>query len=105
MGGSGSDELNGGGANDVLTGGADADTFVFSGPIGGVDRVKNFEIATDVVLLDSAYLTMLSAGALSAANFALGAAADADGSGAGAAAQFATFDLNPLIAATDFFIV
>ncbi len=52
-GGAGSDLLDGGLAADVLIGGADADSFRFSTALGdgNIDRIRDFDVAEDLILL------------------------------------------------------
>lgn len=53
-GGAGFDILNGGRGSDQLTGGADTDVFYFeAGEIDGNDRIQDFVLGTDIVLLEN----------------------------------------------------
>ncbi|MGI9511898.1 MAG: calcium-binding protein, partial [Anderseniella sp.] len=53
-GGAGFDILNGGRGSDQLTGGADMDVFYFeAGEIDGNDRIQDFVLGTDIVLLEN----------------------------------------------------
>ncbi len=53
-GGDGFDILNGGRGSDRLTGGADTDVFYFeAGEIDGNDRITDFVLGTDIVLLEN----------------------------------------------------
>jgi serralysin len=74
--------FDGGLGNDVLTGGAGRDAFVFNAAPGAanVDRITDFSAAGDTVRLENAVFTApTSTGVLSAAAFRVGAAAvDAD---------------------------
>jgi Ca2+-binding RTX toxin-like protein len=54
-GGSGADRLEGGGGDDQLTGGTGADTFVFLTTTGGVDRLLDFALGTDVIDLSAIF--------------------------------------------------
>ena len=110
---------------DVMTGFGGADNFAFSSALGGgnVDRIVDFDAASDTILLDDAVFTGLAAGALGAGAFVLGTAAqdandrilyheatgrlffDADGNGSGAAVLFATLDNHALVSAGDFTVI
>ncbi|WP_084021028.1 calcium-binding protein, partial [Microvirga flocculans] len=116
LGGDGNDTLYGLGGQDVLTGGAGADWFFFNSALGpsNVDRVTDFVLNQDLIVLSrSVFTTFGSAGstssltALSSAAFTIGTQAataehriiydsatgnlfyDADGNGAGNQVQFA----------------
>lgn len=124
-GGAGRDYLNGGAGADRLTGGAGTDFFVFAAPLqaGVFDTITDFSAAQDTIQLDDAVFAGLSAGALPAAAFAMGASAlqaddrivydpatgallfDADGSGAGAAMQFAQLSSGLTLTAADFVVI
>jgi Ca2+-binding RTX toxin-like protein len=120
-GGAGNDTLTGGAGNDLLIGGGGDDVFIFTAPTQGVDTMLGFTINSDVIHLDDAGFTALSAGALSAANFHVGAAAadandflvydgttlfyDADGNGAGAQIALTTFNNSAALDENDFLIV
>lgn len=115
-GGLGNDTLNGGLGNDISTGGLGADSFVFSANPGpaGIDRILDFNVVDDTILLDVAAFAGLPAGDLAPAAFAANLTGlatsplhrivyetdtgrlyfDADGSGAGLRVQFATLSLN-----------
>lgn len=101
----GNDTLNGGLGSDVLSGGLGEDVFQITDL--SVDTIIDFSVADDTIQLENSLFTQLgSTGVLSANNFALGTAADAndyvvynsgtgdlfydaDGNGAGAATQIA----------------
>lgn len=101
----GNDTLNGGLGSDVLTGGTGEDFFQISDL--SIDTIIDFSVTDDTIQLENSVFTQLgSTGVLSANNFALGTAADAndyvvynngtgdlyydvDGNGAGAAIQIA----------------
>ncbi|MEM7487758.1 MAG: M10 family metallopeptidase C-terminal domain-containing protein [Pseudomonadota bacterium] len=55
IGGAGSDLLDGGLADDLMIGGAGADSFRFSTALGdgNVDRIRDFDVMEDLILLDS----------------------------------------------------
>ena len=107
----------------TLTGGAGQDRFVFRTALGTVDRVADFNVTDDSLLLDNAIFTTLIAGALTAAEFHVGVGAadlsdriiynsatgaliyDANGSGAGGAVQFATLTAGLALTAADVLVV
>ena len=122
----GRDVFWGGAGSDIMWGGSDrdADGFVFDTPIGrDVDVIMDFNPIDDYIRLENAVFAQLTkTGALSAANFALGSAQDAndfivydqasgklaydaDGSGSGAAVVFAQFDNHAVLTAADFFVI
>jgi Ca2+-binding RTX toxin-like protein len=128
VGGNGKDLLDGGLGADLLIGGAGADSFRFSTALGSdnIDRIADFDITRDLILLDSLIFTNLGAdGALaadafykSAAGVAVGAddriiydtdsgalLYDADGTGEMAAIQFAQLRTNLNLAAADFLVI
>ncbi len=47
------DSLYGNAGNDVLYGGADADRFIFTSSSDGVDRLADFELGEDTIVLSS----------------------------------------------------
>lgn len=126
----GNDTLSGGNGIDTLTGGAGLDYFLFNSPLGGSgnkDLVIDFNIADDVIQLENSIMTSigLTAGALAATEFFVGAAAhdaddsiiynrstgalfyDKDGTGAISAVQIATIGTSshPLLTYADFWVV
>ncbi|WP_303762534.1 calcium-binding protein [Sphingobium yanoikuyae] len=121
----GSDRLNGGLGADTLIGGSGSDQFVFDSRLGAgnVDRISDFAIGTDDILIDNAVFTGLATGALTASAFHIGSQAgdasdriiydnqtgalwfDADGSGGIAAVQFATLTPQLALSAADFLVV
>ena len=121
----GANGLNGLGGNDTLVGLGGADSFVFSTALGAsnVDRLADYSVADDTVLLDNAVFTGLADGALAAGAFATGAAAsdaddrilynsatgallfDADGLGGVAAVQFATLSAGLSLTSADFLVI
>ena len=78
IGGSASDTLSGGAGSDTLTGGAGADRFTFNDPNQGVDRITDFVAADSIHVLATGFGGGLTAGAITASQFRIGAlAADA----------------------------
>lgn len=127
-GGNGSDLLDGGLAADTLFGGAGEDSFRFSTALGdgNVDRIRDFDVDEDLILLDSLIFADLDAeGMLSFGAFQsnrTGAAQDlddrviyntrdgtlyydADGSGAGEAVQFARLSAGLDLEAANFYVI
>jgi serralysin len=106
----------------TLTGGAGMDAFVFRSALGTVDQITDYSVAQDTVRLDNAVFTMLNLGALTAAEFHIGAAAadasdrivynsatgaliyDTNGTGAGGATQFATLSTGLALTAADILV-
>jgi Ca2+-binding RTX toxin-like protein len=128
LGGAGSDLLDGGLAADRLTGGAGEDSFRFSTALGdgNIDRITDFNVAQDTILLDNLIFTALGAnGALALGSFFKSAAGiaqdaddriiydtdngsllyDADGTGQTAAVQFAQVGTNLALSAADFIVI
>ncbi|MDQ0471668.1 Ca2+-binding RTX toxin-like protein [Labrys wisconsinensis] len=121
----GNDVLNGGLGADTLTGGAGADQFVFNAPLvaANADRIQDFEVGTDKLVLDHTVFTGLAAGSLADSQFVVGTHAtsahatvlydassgqlfyDPDGTGSEAAVRFAYLTGNPTIHASDFTII
>jgi Ca2+-binding RTX toxin-like protein len=127
-GGSGNDLLDGGLGADILTGDAGADSFRFSTELGdgNVDRIKDFNAASDLVLLDNSIFTQVGDdGVLAIGSFHMSRAGvshdaddriiydtdsgalyyDADGSGDIDAIQFAQLNRYLDLSADDFIIV
>ena len=128
LGDAGSDLLDGGLLADTLTGGAGEDTFRFSSALGAtnIDRITDFNVADDVVQLDSrVFIGIGAAGTLAFGAFHQSAAGvaqdandriiydtdsgvlsyDADGNGAGAAVAFARLSAHLSLSASDFIII
>ncbi|MET0745190.1 MAG: M10 family metallopeptidase C-terminal domain-containing protein [Microvirga sp.] len=128
IGGRGDDLLDGGLSADTLAGGAGEDSFRFSTALGNgnVDRITDFRVADDTVLLDNLVFTSVGAdGPLASGAFFRSAAGvahddddrilydtgsgglfyDADGTGQGAAIQFARLSPNLNLSAADFTII
>ena len=119
-GGNGNDTLEGGDGADKLTGGNDADAFFYRALGGGIDRIADFIVGEDIILVASAAIGgALPAGPVAPGNFAVdspSAAApqfvydsalgvlswDADGTGGGNAARIASG--LPLLSASDIVI-
>ncbi len=125
-GGAGNDTLNGGLGADLMIGGTGADSFVFDAAIGAgnIDRVTDFSVVDDTIVLEDAIFAALGGtGALSSSAFRIGSAAadaddriiynsatgalfyDADGNGAGLAVQFATLSTGLALTSSDFFVI
>ena len=120
-GGTGADILQGGLGNDVLTGGLGKDIFQLINL--SKDRITDFSVVDDTIQLEnSTFAKLTAAGVLSAANFKIGAAADAndyviynsgtgallydaDGNGAGAATQIALLGVNLALTNADFVVI
>lgn len=60
VGGSGNDILDGGSGNDTLTGGLGRDTFVLYYSGGGIDRITDYTVGTDLIRITSAHNQSLS---------------------------------------------
>jgi len=126
--GGGSDLLDGGLAADTLFGGQGDDSFRFSTSLGGgnIDRIRDFDVADDMILLDERIFADLGgAGALSFGAFhksSMGTAHDVndriiydtdkgilsydvDGAGQAGAIRFARLEAGLGLTAEDFYIV
>ncbi|MFI0849421.1 beta strand repeat-containing protein [Mesorhizobium sp. IMUNJ 23232] len=70
-GNAGANRIEGKGGIDTLRGGSGADTFVFASTLGAanVDKILDFSVAADRMLLSDAIFTALDTGTLSAAAF------------------------------------
>ncbi|WP_442582830.1 VCBS domain-containing protein [Mesorhizobium sp. ASY16-5R] len=118
--------INGGAGSDVLTGLGGSDSFVFSTALGAtnVDKITDFTVARDKILLDHAIFSMLAVGALDASAFKdnfLGTRDaddrvfynsnsgslfyDADGTGGAAAVKFASLATGLSLTAADFVVI
>lgn len=124
----GKDTLRGEQGDDTLTGGKGADSFVFDFVLGnanhqaGVDRIKDFEVGKDTIVLDSAVFAAIG-GNLNSSEFHVGTNAedgddhiiykkgagklfyDDNGDAAGGRTLFATFDGKPNLSHNDFDII
>ena len=119
----GADRLFGRGGNDTLQGGAGADSFHFDSALGSgnVDKISDFSVVDDTIMLDRAVFTGFSVdGTLATGAFVSGIAAadaddrilyesatgkifyDADGNGAGAATLFAQVTAGTALTNLDF---
>ncbi len=128
IGNNGANQLNGAGGSDTMTGGLGADAFMFNTALGptNVDKITDYNVAADHVLLDNAIFLGLAGGVLAATAFnanLTGFAADAsdrityetdtgflwfdrDGSGAAfARVQFADLASGLVMSATEFTVV
>jgi Ca2+-binding RTX toxin-like protein len=128
LGGTGNDLLDGGLGADILAGGAGEDSFRFSTALGNgnVDRITDFNVARDTILLDNLIFTEAgSDGPLALGAFFKSAAGvahdsddrviydtdsgrlyyDADGTGQDTAIQFARLNAHLNLTAADFTII
>lgn len=125
IGNAGNNIINGKGGSDALWGLDGNDTFVFDTALGStnVDRIYDFNPATDSIRVDDAFFRGLTLGALSAGAFATGSAAtqaddriiydsttgklyfDPDGAGGAAQVQFATLNVGLGVTSADFFVI
>ncbi len=123
-GNAGANVINGGGGADVLTGYRGKDVFVFKSALGpgNVDKITDFSVSQDKILLDHTVFAGLQPGALSASAFFAGAGAhdttdriiynsstgalyfDSDGSGGAQQTQFATLSAHLPLSASSFII-
>ena len=81
-GNNGTNAINGGDGDDILTGRGGADAFVFDTALNAannVDEITDFNVTDDTIQLQNAVFTGLAGGTLGANQFVIGAAAqDAD---------------------------
>jgi Ca2+-binding RTX toxin-like protein len=124
IGGAGNDTLIGGTGNDTLTGGSGNDFFRFNSPSEGIDRITDFNIADDTILISqSGFGGGLPLGVLSPNRFLVGSSAttpdhrffynssngalffDSDGNGATSAVQFATLTTGLALTNQDIVVV
>ncbi len=115
--------LDGKGGNDTITGGAGADDFVFSTALGAgnLDRITDFAVGVDDIVLLSSVFSAIGV-SLTADEFRIGAAVDANdfilydsatgaltydsnGNAAGGATQFATLQTGLALTVGDFGII
>ena len=124
-GSSGADWLYGKDGSDTLTGGIGTDYFVFDTAPGNgnIDRITDFAVVDDTIVMRVAIFTGLVAGSLNPAAFTIGAAAadasdriiynsstgalyyDADGIGGAAQQQIATLSTGLGLTAADFLLI
>jgi serralysin len=125
-GNNGANVINGGDGNDELTGLGGQDAFLFNTALNAatnVDVIADFTVGTDTIRLENAVFVGLTAGALAANQFVIGAAAqdaddriiyndatgallfDVDGTGAAAAVQFADVGAGLALTNLDFLVV
>jgi Ca2+-binding RTX toxin-like protein len=118
--------LDGGAGNDILTGGAGRDAFVFSTPrnaSSNVDQIIDFSIADDTIHLDSSVFPNASLGTLASSAFVTGTRAldasdrviydraqgnifyDADGTGSAGAVLFAKVTKGLALTHADFILI
>ena len=123
VGGGANDTLSGGWGNDTLAGGDDYDRFVFDGPLSDTDKILDFEVGVDKIVLDHNIFLALPAGALSAGALRTGKAAqdsddriiynalngslyyDPDGNGAAAQVRIGKLSDSLRLTAGDFEII
>jgi len=129
-GNAGNNYINGGGGKDVLTGNGGADVFVFKSALNtsNIDKITDFNVAQDKILLDHTVFTGLQGGTLqgtplSTSAFHVGRGAhdssdhiiynsstgalsfDADGSGGAHQIQFATLAPHLSLTASSFLVM
>jgi subtilisin-like proprotein convertase family protein len=124
LGGNGNDILIGGTGNDTLTGGAGSDRFTFNSRSEGIDRITDFRVVDDTIVVSAAGFGggLVAGSAIGANQFRLGSAAtlsshrflydqstgalffDQDGTGAIAKIQFATLNTGLALTNADIFV-
>jgi serralysin len=125
-GGSGDDVLSGGAGSDILTGGSGADKFMFDAMLGtaNIDKITDFSVVYDSVVLDLSFFTGLGgSGTVAESAFYKGTAAhdaddriiyngstgklyyDGDGNGAAAPVQFGQLGNGLALTNVDFLLV
>jgi serralysin len=65
----GNDVLRGGAGSDTMTGGAGSDAFLFDSPIGGIDRITDFNTADTIRLENAVFTAIAGIGVLTAGQF------------------------------------
>jgi phospholipase/lecithinase/hemolysin len=125
VGNAGSNAIDGKGGDDTLTGGAGADTFAFTTALrtGNVDKITDFSVVDDSIVLDHGVFAGLAAGTLASGAFAVGSVAseaddrviydpatgnlwfDSDGAGGADAVLFATVGSGRAMTASDLIVV
>lgn len=124
-GGTGNDTLYGKGGIDTLTGGGGQDKFVFDTALGKVDKIVDFNVADDTIVLSKSIFAAadLNLGTLDASQFFTGVSAgdasdrfvynsstgalyyDADGIGGAAQQQIAKLSTGLALTAADFLLI
>jgi Ca2+-binding RTX toxin-like protein len=125
-GNNGNNTLNGGDGDDDLTGFSGQDRFLFNTPLNAannVDRITDFNVTDDTILLDNAVFSALGLGTISADQFVIstspqdandriiydsntgGLYYDADGTGGGSGIQFAEVGRGLALTNADFLVV
>ena len=124
-GGAGNDTLAGHAGNDTLTGGTGKDAFVFdtTPSSSNMDKIVDFNVYDDGIILSKATFTGLSLGHLSSSAFWIGSGAhdatdrivynsttgdlwyDQDGTGSAAAVRLATMSSNLKMTEADFVVI
>jgi subtilisin-like proprotein convertase family protein len=124
LGGNGNDILIGGTGNDTLTGGAGSDRFTFNSRTEGIDRITDFNVVDDTIVISAAGFGggLVAGAAIAASRFAIGSTAttssqrfmydqstgalffDQDGTGAIAKIQFATLNTALALTNADIFV-
>ncbi|PSF39565.1 hypothetical protein C7H19_01890 [Aphanothece hegewaldii CCALA 016] len=117
------DEIVGGLGNDILTGGGNADLFIFQNPNEGIDRITDFTPSDDLIVIGSSFGGgLISSDIIKSTQFVIGTTAttakhrfiynsatgallfDQDGKGAIAAIQFATLNTGLALTYEDIFV-
>jgi Ca2+-binding RTX toxin-like protein len=124
LGGNGNDILIGGIGNDTLTGNAGSDRFTFNSRSEGIDRITDFRVVDDTIVVSAAGFAggLVVGSAIAASQFRLGSAAtttshrflydqstgalffDQDGTGAIAKTQFARLNTGLALTNADIFV-
>ena len=124
LGGAGNDRLAGGLGKDMLTGGNGRDSFLFDAALkSNVDKIADFSVPRDTIVLDDAIFAKLKVGHLSASAFFEGNAAhdatdriiydadsgalfyDKNGAQAGGMVKFATLAADLDVTQRDFLVI
>lgn len=123
-GGAGNDILVGAAGNDTLTGGTGGDRFTFNSSSQGIDRITDFSVVDDTVVVSAAGFGggLVAGAAIAASQFVIGSGAttsshrfiydrnngglffDRDGTGAIAKIQFATLNTGLSLTNADIFV-
>ena len=125
IGGSGNDTLLGGSGNDTLVGGDGLDSFQFDEPTEGIDRIADFSVADDTILVNGANFGggLLPNASITAAQLNLGSSAteeehrffydssngglwfDGDGSNSGSAVQLGELSTGLALTHNDIYVI